>query len=93
MPNGGHICCHYCTHNKPIPDLESVFGRCEVHGIRANPFLLCRNFIRHDQSQDDALSKWPMLKEMKPGIVYEIDNDIYKSGNPRPASKNMLEKL
>jgi hypothetical protein len=25
-----------------------------------------------------------MFEELEPGVIYEIDNDTYKAGNPRP---------
>lgn len=77
MPNGGHISCEYCTYNRHTP------GKCDVFGIETSPFIICRMFRMPQQSHEEAREQWPMLEELKPGIVYEIDNSAVLVGNPR----------
>jgi len=78
MPNGGHICCEYCTYSRFTP------GKCDIFGVETNPGTLCRAFRRSRQSHREAREQWPILEELKPGIVYEIDNTTYSAGDPRP---------
>ncbi|HPI89403.1 MAG TPA: hypothetical protein PK859_08855 [Spirochaetota bacterium] len=76
MPNGGHICCEYCTYNR----LNS--GTCDIWGIRTSPFILCRAFRVPKQSHTEARKKWQILNELKSGFVYGIDNSSINAGNP-----------
>lgn len=79
MPNGGHICCEYCTYNRATP------GTCDVFGVETSPFVLCRAFRKPKQSHTDARKEYPILLQLKPGIVYEIDNAAPTKPAPRPA--------
>jgi len=81
MPNGGHICCEYCTYGR------SETGKCDIFGVETDPFTLCRAFRRPKQSHQDARQEWPILEELQPGVVYQIDNAHGSSGNPRPIYK------
>lgn len=76
MPNGGHICCEYCTYNTE--------GRCDVFGIETSPLILCRMFRMGKQSHEKARQQWPLLAELEPGVVYAIDNSTLSAGNPYP---------
>lgn len=79
MPNGGHICCEYCTYNR------NPYGKCDIFGIETNPFLLCRTFRPPKESHANTRKKWPLLEKLKPGVVYGIANSNFEAGNPRPA--------
>ncbi len=81
MANGGHICCVYCTYNRLTP------GTCDIFGIETSPFILCRAFRYPKQSHVEARTKWPMLNDLKPGVVYEINNSAVLVGNPAPVYK------
>ncbi len=87
MPNGGHICCEYCTYNR------AKLGFCDIFGIETNPFILCRSFRMPKQSHTEARKKWPILKELKPGIVYSINNNALYAGNPKPIYKVVPERF
>lgn len=78
MSNGGHICCEYCTYNR------SPYGQCDIFGVETNPFVLCRSFRKTGQSHSQARKKWPMLNDLRPGLVYQIDNSIYCIHKPKP---------
>jgi len=78
MPNGGHICCEYCAYNRSMP------GKCDIFGIDTNPFILCRAFRKPKQSHRDARKQWPGLEKLDAGLVYQIENDAFAAGNPRP---------
>lgn len=84
MPNGGHICCEYCTYNRLNP------GNCDIFGIETSPFVLCRAFRLSKQSHQQARKHWPVLKDLMPGIIYKIDNDMYSAGNFQPLFKVVL---
>lgn len=84
MPNGGHISCVYCTYNRSTPDA------CDIFGIETSPFILCRAFRKPKQSHTEARKAYPMLNELSPGVVYEIDNSVVLSGNPGSAAKITL---
>lgn len=83
MPNGGHICCEYCTYNRTNP------GKCDIFGIATNPLILCRAFRVPKQSHQEARKQWPVLEELEPGLVYQIDNNALSAGNPRAIYKIM----
>jgi hypothetical protein len=68
MANGGHICCERCTYNRLTP------GTCDIFGIETNQFVLCRAFRYPGQSHTESRNKFPMLKDLKPGVVYRIEN-------------------
>lgn len=76
MPNGGSICCVECTYGRS-PD-----GRCDVHGVKTSPFLLCRTFRMPGQSHSEARQHWPLVSRLEPGIVYEIENSYAAEGRP-----------
>jgi hypothetical protein len=77
MPNGGHISCSYCIHDQR--------GQCGVYGVETTPDILCRMFRTEPaQPYEDAAGRWPVLDDLKPGIVYSIDNDAFSAGNPKP---------
>lgn len=73
MPNGGMICCHYCTYNTGIRTKE-IFGNCDIFGIKASPMIICRAFREPKQSHTGARKHHPILNKLKSGIVYSIDN-------------------
>jgi len=79
MANGGHISCVDCTYNRFTP------GNCDVFGIETKGFGLCRAFRYPGQSHVEARKKFPLLNDLKPGIVYGIDNSVVLAGNPQPA--------
>jgi len=81
MPNGGHVCCEYCTYNRATP------GTCDVFGVETSPFILCRTFRTPKQSHADARREHPMLLELKPGVVYGIQNADSSGPAPQPAYK------
>ena len=81
MPNGGHISCVYCTCSR------SQKRVCDVFGIETSPYILCRSFRMPKQSHRAAREKWPMIRDLKPGVVYHIDNNTFEAGNPWPAYK------
>jgi hypothetical protein len=81
MPNGGHICCEYCTYNRQEP------GLCDVFGVNTSPRLLCRSFRKPGQSHTESRKEWPIVENLRPGVVYEIDNEIISAGSLRPAYK------
>lgn len=78
MANGGHISCVECTYNRLKP------GFCDLFGVRTSGLILCRAFRMPKQSHREARSKFKMLDDLKPGLIYEIDNDTFATGNPRP---------
>lgn len=78
IPNGGHICFAYCTYNR------LTLGTCDIFGIEISPFILCRAFRFPEQSHTEARKKWPLLNDLKPGVVYGIDNSAVLAGNPEP---------
>ena len=84
MANGGHISCAYCTYNRAIP------GTCDILGVGTSPFILCRAFRKPKQSHTEARKVYPMLNELSPGVVYEIDNSAVLAGNPRPVARITL---
>jgi hypothetical protein len=77
MPNGGHVCCAECE----FADFPA--GHCSIYGTPISGMLLCRHFriYRNDRKPHE---QWPMLASLEPGYIYEIDNSMYKSGEPRP---------
>lgn len=79
MPNGGHICCEYCTYSRALR------GSCDIHGIETSPFILCRSFRLSGQSHTAARQQWPMLLDLEPGVVYWIDNAAPPLRPPRAA--------
>ena len=81
MPNGGHICCEYCTYSR------SQRGICDIFGHETSPGILCRSFRMPKQTHSSARRKWRLLLDLKPGIVYGIDNNVFSAGNPRPLYK------
>jgi len=78
MPNGGHICCAECE----FADFTSK--QCKFYGTPMSGMLLCRHFRILGRKLLDPHEQWPMLTKLEPGIIYEIDNSTYESGNPRP---------
>ena len=78
MPNGGHICCDYCTYGRRRD------GRCDIHGVETSPGILCRAFRPPGDSHTKVRKQFPLLLDLEPGVVYGIDNDTFVSGNPRP---------
>ena len=87
MPNGGHICCTECG----FSDYQS--GKCTIYGTHISPGLLCRHFTFYGETRLQAHDKWPMLVDLEPGVSYQVDNDIYKSGNPRPKYRLVVEEI
>lgn len=88
MPNGGHISCKYCTYSRLTPNT------CDIFGIETSPFILCRAFRKPKQSHTEARNEYPMLKELSPGVVYRIDNDVIIGGSPQPiAMIQFLESI
>ncbi len=79
MPNGCHICCEYCTYNRLTP------GKCDIFGIEAGPFILCRSFRMPKQSHEGARRRHPELTALEPGVVYSIENTTAGPADPRPA--------
>ncbi|MCK8604373.1 ADP-ribosylglycohydrolase family protein [Desulfoferrobacter suflitae] len=79
MSNGGHISCVSCTYSR------SKKGICDVFGIETSTGILCRSFRMPKQSHRAAREKWPIIRKLKPGVVYGIDNDAFNAGNPWPA--------
>jgi len=87
MPNGGAYQLRI-LHIQP-----SYAGAMLYLGIEMSPFILCRAFRRPKQSHTEARKKWPMLNDLKPGVVYKIDNSAVLAGNPEPVYKvQILEK-
>ncbi len=78
MPNGGLICCEYCTYNR------LTRGKCDVFGIETGPSILCRMFRTPGQSHQEARMRYPILKELEPGAVYAINNTGGYSANDDP---------
>lgn len=78
MPNGGHICCEYCTYNRLTP------GKCDVFGVDTSPFVLCRMFRTPGQPHEEARKQWPMLNDLERGVVYGIDNRGSTNNPPPP---------
>ena len=83
MPNGGQICCEYCTYNRLTP------GRCDVFGVETSPFLRCRMFRMPGQSHVAARREHPELLDLKAGEVYEIDNTTCAPPRPRRAYRTV----
>ncbi len=87
MPNGGHICCAGgCTYNSETHGIQAQ-ARCDVFGIETDMnggCMLCRMYREPRQSHRDARSRWPILDDLEPGVVYAIDNTTISAGNPRP---------
>jgi len=81
MPNGGHISCDNCTYRR------IKRGMCDIFGINTSPFIICRSFRMPKQSHSEARHQYPLLNQLKPGIVYSIDNDVLSQGNPQPIYK------
>lgn len=87
MPNGGQISCPYCTYSRRDRNI-SFDGTCDIWGIECNPFRLCRTFRLPKQSHTEARERWPLLNELKPGIVYYIDNGgTNTTGQTKPMYK------
>ena len=84
MPNGGHICCAECE----LADFQS--GKCTIYGTRISGMLLCRHF-RISCHGRNPHEEWPMLTRLEPGVIYEIDNSMSKSGDPRPRFRVKVE--
>ena len=78
MPNGGMICCDYCTYSRFLGD------RCDIHGIRTSPHIICRSFRKPNQSHSEARKQWPVLQELEPGVVFSIENMTYSEFRPTP---------
>jgi len=78
MSNGGHISCEYCTYNR------NPHGQCDIFGVETSPFVLCRAFRKPKQSHADARKEWPMLENLRPGLVCEIDNSTFSICDPKP---------
>ena len=55
--------------------MSSFFPKTEVKGQRSG----------------NPHEEWPMLSKLEPGVIYEIDNDVYKSGDPRPRFRVKIE--
>ncbi len=83
MPNGGHICCDYCTFSTFTP------GKCDVHGVPTNPSTLCRTFRPPRESHEEAKKHWPLLNDLDPGVVYEINNYLPSPGGKSSAIYKM----
>ena len=83
MPNGGAICCMECTYGR------SADRRCDIHGVPVSPFLLCRSFRMAGQSHTEARSRWKLLEQLEPGVVYEIEN-AYPSDGREPEPRYRL---
>lgn len=81
MPNGGHICCEYCTYSR------NPNRRCDIFGIETSPYILCRSFRKPKQSHVEARREWPVLNELKSGLVYKIDNSTFHAHEPIPIFK------
>jgi len=84
MPNGGHICCVECGF------VDSLSGQCTIYGTPISGMLLCRHF-RSYMSGKNPHEEWPMLTKLEQGVIYEIDNSMYESGNPRPRFRVRIE--
>ncbi len=83
MPNGGHACCRECGYLE-ITDRKRWTGVCRLFGTPATAVLLCRHFHIGGHPDPVVQGGKPMFEELEPGVIYEIDNDTYKAGNPRP---------
>ena len=68
MANGGMISCLHCTYGR------GSSGMCDVFGIEVSAFILCHTFRTPRQSHVDARKKWPILNELEPGVIYNLDN-------------------
>jgi len=77
MPNGGHIRCSDCTYSRKFQT------KCEIWGAPISVYLICRAFCLSKQSHTKSRNDFPFLDELEPGIVYEIDNNIFEAGNLR----------
>ena len=84
MPNGGHICCAECQ----FADFPSK--KCTIYGISMSGMLLCRHFRIYGRGRNQH-EEWPMLTKLELGVIYEIDNSTYKSGDPRPRFRVKVE--
>lgn len=74
MPNGGHICCMYCTYNQGVHDGNELHSKCDIFGVKCSPHIICRSFRMPKQSHWSARAEWPMLNDLEPGIVYSVNN-------------------
>ncbi len=84
MPNGGMINCLMCTYGRSSNEV------CDVFGTGVSAFFLCRTFRKPRQSHTEARKHWPMLRDLEPGTVYEIDNSYPQSQpTPTPAYKTV----
>ena len=84
MPNGGNICCAECE----LADFSS--SKCTLYGTPMSGMLLCRHFRIYGRSGNPH-EEWPMLSKLESGVIYEIANDVYKSGDPRPRFRVKIE--
>lgn len=81
MPNGGHVCCDGCACNDPTR------GRCEVFGIETGTeaaFMVCRMYRAGHETHEESRRSHPMLKRLRRGTVYAIDNTHGVDAAPRP---------
>lgn len=83
MPNGGHACCLECGYLE-ITDRKRWISVCRFFRTPGSAVLLCRHF--HISGDRDPVLDGgeAMFDELEPGVIYEIDNEAYKAGNPRP---------
>ena len=72
------ISCEDCAYN------TSETGACDIHGIRGNAHTLCRAFRMPKQPHRAARKKWPMVGELAPGSVYQIESDAAPGVTPQP---------
>lgn len=84
MPNGGHICCAECE----FADFPS--NQCTIYGSPMSGMLLCRHFRIYGRTRNPH-DEWPMLTKLEAGVIYEIDNSMYKSGHPKPRFRVKIE--
>lgn len=83
MPNGGLPNCLECKH-KNVNDI------CDLYGIKASPFLLCRQFKfwNNDLPANDHTR--PYLDPFQAGWIYCIDNTYGATqDDPMPVFKIM----
>jgi uncharacterized protein (DUF1810 family) len=74
MPNGGHICCMRCVYNPGVHQGDSFDSQCDIFGVKCSPHIICRSFREPKQSHWSARQEWALLKDLKPGIVYSVNN-------------------
>jgi hypothetical protein len=77
-PNGGFICCDYCAYSRFFGD------RCDIHGIKTSPHIICRSFRMPEQSHSEARERCPVLENLEPGVVFSVENAVYADFDPKP---------